>query len=88
MADIIDMLGMGPKRELTDNGDGTFTLTVTVPNWALNKPGTSTTIILTSEQADKFNEWKSGTRLIQDVFPELTQDQREIIVTGVKWDLY
>jgi hypothetical protein len=75
----IDALGMGPKRDLIYNDDGTFTLTVTPPEWSGGKP---TSLILTAEQARGYKRWQSGA-LIQYAIPSLPAAQREIILTGI-----
>ena len=33
--------------------------------------------------ADRYARWKQGTENIQEVFPELTPAQRELLVSGV-----
>jgi hypothetical protein len=70
---IQDKLGLGPKRELSKTENGTFTLTVTFQAWTEFFPSS---IILTGFQVEKYYEWKNGSELIQNIFPELTLDQR------------
>ena len=39
--------------------------------------------------AEKHEQWKTSALLIQDAFPELTDDQREFILSGMtpaEWD--
>ena len=38
---------------------------------------------------EKLDSWEKGKGLIQDIFPELTADQREFLITGMtqeEWD--
>jgi hypothetical protein len=87
MMSIADKMGLGPKRVLTKNFDGvTYTLTVTPPAWSGFEPGRTSQLILTKDQVDKYTEWLHGKWLIQDAFPELTNSQRETILTGIPND--
>ena len=37
---------------------------------------------ITAEQIEEWNKFPSQRRYIQDIFPNLTQDEREFIMTG------
>ena len=37
---------------------------------------------ITAEQIEEWNRFPSQRRYIQDIFPNLTQDEREFIMTG------
>ena len=77
---VASELGLGPTRILTKLSDGTTRLTVTPPAF-LGRP--STHIVLTEEQVDRYHIWQTTGMLIQEAFPELSLDQREIILTGL-----
>jgi len=76
----IDMLGMGPTREVTKLPGGNFKITVIPPKWA--KAGNGKSIVLSPAQYLKYLRWMNGRILIQDAFPELNDDEREIILNG------
>jgi hypothetical protein len=80
---VLSKLGLGPKRVVTKNDDGTFTMAVFPPPWAGYEPGFSNSIILTEAQVNKYHEWNTSGLLIQEAFPELTDSQREIILSGL-----
>lgn len=51
----------------------------------------SAEITLTRNQYGRFERWASGvdSRMIQEVFPDLSASQREILMTGIgpdQWD--
>ena len=70
------------RRKLTENSDGTFTLEVT-PSSTL---AGASTVVLTAGQAVKYDEWRRSRKSIRDVFPELTSNQQEIILSGTSND--
>lgn len=40
-------------------------------------------ISLTSEQYERYKKWVMGDGLIQDLLPDLTSSQRELLKTGI-----
>jgi hypothetical protein len=70
---------MGAQRELSDNGDGTYTLKVTPSKWVGGAPQT---VLLTAKQVVGFREWERG-KAIHKALPSLTAEQREIIISGL-----
>jgi len=76
----IDVLGMGPTRTVTQTPAGNYLITVTPPEWTGIKKGKS--IRLSRDQYERFVLWMGTQKLIQDVFPELTSEQREILLNG------
>ena len=76
----IDLLGMGPKREVCDLSNGNFLIRVTPPAWTGITEGKC--IELTPDQYSRYDEWMKTGMLIQDAFPELTGAEREILITG------
>lgn len=46
-------------------------------------------IILSEDQYLRFKGWVNGSKTIQEAFPDLSADQREILLTGIgpkQWD--
>lgn len=39
-------------------------------------------IYTVSVDGKKYEEWRNGPKLIQNVFPELPREQREFLITG------
>jgi len=73
-----------PKREIKANQDGTFTISVTPFGG-----GKTQTVILTADQKTRYDEWRARTKLIQDAFPDLNDNSREILMSGIgqeDWD--
>jgi hypothetical protein len=75
----IDRLGLGPKREAVRNDKG-YLVTVTPPDWSGFSPSS---IQLTDDQYARYLLWHSLGSLIQDVLPELSKAQLEILITGI-----
>lgn len=77
-----------PQRTIRDLGDGKFELLVEPPAWTGFK---SSKLILTEQQKKKLIGWLEHGGLIQEIFPELSSSDREIIVSGVnpkEWDAH
>jgi hypothetical protein len=85
LPNVIDRIGLGPKREAEQLPSGDWKITVTPPGW-VHLPAAS--IVLTPSQYERYKQWYSGQRLIQDAFPELTRGQREILQTGIDGDTW
>ena len=77
---LADQLGFGPKREHARLPDGRVRVSVTPP--AMMELPTQS-IVLTEDQYNRYQLWRSNYGLIQDMLPELTFDQREILMTGI-----
>lgn len=77
----IDILGMGPGRSVRKLSNGNYLVTVTPPKWVGIPEGKS--IELSFDQYDRYLSWMQTGMLIQDALPELTADQREILITGM-----
>jgi hypothetical protein len=76
----LDILGMGPKREVTPLADG-YLITVTPPEWSGFT--TSHCVKLNVEQFSRYMRWMNTSCLIQDALPELHPAEREILITGL-----
>lgn len=66
---------MASRHDATLQQDGTLTITGRCPisnkEWRLE-----------GLEVDAYNRWRSG-ELIQDAFPRLAKDQRELLISGV-----
>jgi len=77
---IADKLGFGPKREAQAQPDGSYLVSVTPP--AMLKLPTQV-IRLSADQYNRYIAWRNGTGYIQDMLPELTADQLEVLMSGI-----
>lgn len=78
----IDVLGLAPKREVDPHEDGTFTVYITPP--AVLYPGREPCKVhLSADQYDRYCKWRIGGGLVQDFFPELSADVREMLISGL-----
>ena len=80
MTSLADQLGFGPKRETLAQLDGSVLVFVTPPAF-MNLP--TQTIRLSGDQYSRYTAWRNGVGLIQDQLPELTADQREVLMSGL-----
>lgn len=76
----VDMLGFGPTRTAVKNPAGGYNVTVTPPEIVQMQ---GHTLHLTDDQYIRYQAWHEGGALIQDVLPDLTGAQREILMTGI-----
>ena len=76
----VDELGLGPQRVLIRNQDGSAVLEVRPP--AMFGGGCSQ-VALTASQVRKYEKWLSEGGSIQNAFPELSADAREVILSGI-----
>ena len=85
MVKPIDLLGMGLTRsERYVSERNMWEITIQPPAWSgLTKAGT---IFLTEDQHRRYCQWLKDGTLIQDVFPELSLSQREILISGINED--
>lgn len=77
VADLIP--GFAPKREVTRSGDD-YIVTVTPPDF-MHMPARS--VRLTSAQHTNYLRWRNGHGMIQDCLQDLSDDDREILQTGI-----
>jgi len=75
---ILDL--MAPVREVAPQADGSVTIYVTPPAF-MRCPRVS--VHLSREQYAGYIEWRLGHKLIQDALPELSEDEREKLMTGL-----
>jgi hypothetical protein len=76
----IDLLFMGPSREVQDNGNGMFTVKITPPAFV---GGNGCSLTLTADQFRRYQSWLNDGVLIQNALPELNDTQREMLMTGL-----
>jgi hypothetical protein len=75
----IEQLVFGPSRAVYKCSEG-WRVVVTPP--AITKlPGAS--IILDDDQYERYQRWLDSRELIQHALPELTKEEREILITGI-----
>jgi hypothetical protein len=77
----IDLVpGMAPVREVAPQADGSVIIHVTPPAF-MRCPRVSVT--LSRGQYARYLEWRLGHRFIQEALPELSEDEREKLMTGL-----
>ena len=76
----IEQLGLGPSYKCVQAETGNWEVTVTPPAFTQLPPNT---ITLTADQYERFLQWRDGGVLIQSALPELSDGQREILMTGI-----
>lgn len=77
---LADKMGLGPKRRLVLNPDGTATLYVQPPSWVGPYPETS--VKLSPEAVEGYKRWIETDDLIQNCLPMLSRDELGIIQDG------
>lgn len=75
----MDIPGFSPIRRVEEHEDGCFTVYVKPPDF-MELPEVS--VVLTSDQYKRYLKWRNGT-LIQEALPELTADEREMLMSGI-----
>jgi hypothetical protein len=79
---VLDKMGMGPKREVEKLLGGRVRVTVTPPEWSGFTESVS--VELNADQYTRYVKWDEDPRLkIQDALPELSADDREILMSGI-----
>src|SRR5215471_12864312 len=80
----IDILGLSTREDLTmpnyevyySKATGHYLIKVTSPMFRPSQ------VVLTSDQYLRFKAWLNGSKLIQEALPDLSADDREILMTG------
>ncbi len=82
----IDILkGWGPTRSHKHTaGSDEFTVTVQAPKFMQQPPRS---VVLNRDQYDRYVKWLKENTLIQNVLPDLSLDDREILMSGLGSDL-
>jgi hypothetical protein len=79
MPSMADKLGFGPEREVEQIDDNHYAVTVTPPSYMrLSRQS----VILTADQHHRYQLWRAGAT-IQDVLPDLSAAEREILMSGI-----
>ncbi len=79
---VADLIGAGPKREARQGPRG-WTITVTPPEWAVTHQPNSSQVFLNNDQYYRYEEWLAGKMMIQEALPELSDSDREILLSGL-----
>ena len=79
MVKPIERMGFAPTYEEHKTNTG-WTIIVT-PSKLFG--GGNAAIELTDAQFARYRQWRTGGKLIQNMLPELTAEQREILLTGL-----
>ncbi len=74
---VADRLGLGPKREAEPAGDGW--LVKVTPAFG----GEPAIVYLTGDQHRRYQQWLASGTLIQHALPDLSDDDREILISGL-----
>jgi len=69
-----------PRRREEKNADGTWTVHVQPPAM-FSLPEQS--MRLTADQYQRYRQWRDSGVLIQEALPELSNSQREILLSGL-----
>ena len=76
----IDILDLGPSRSHLKLPDGRWMVSVQPPSWI--GVHTAKCVTLTAEQYIRYSDWLSGSKLIQEALPDLSAEDREILLNG------
>lgn len=77
------LFGANIKREAVQLFSGAWLITVTPPPASGFGP---TNTVLTPDQYQRYLNWLQHKSLIQDALPDLSKNQREILMTGIDQD--
>jgi hypothetical protein len=78
---------MRPEYSADPLDGGRYRVTVTSPPWA--NVGDGASVVLTSDQFERFLKWQRHEMLIQDAMHDLSAEDREVLISGIgpnKWD--
>lgn len=70
------------ERYLDKIEDDYYILYVKPPEWTASP---EQSIHLNEDQVRRLREWLDGKGMIQQLFPEMSSEEREIIQTGLAW---
>ena len=77
---IAKVLGIAPTRKFTKTDAGWRVDVTPHPFSGIAK---TATVELTDDQFKRVEEWINGFGMIQELLPDLTRDDREILMTGI-----
>jgi len=81
---MISMIpGMSPVREEYYK-QGHWVIRITPPSFVKQKAPVE--VHLTDEQYQRYLQWRDRKVLIQDALPDLSKEQREMLMTGLSLD--
>jgi hypothetical protein len=76
----IELPGFSPTRAVAFQDDGTCIVYITPPPF-MHLPRVS--IRLSADQYDRYCAWRLGRGMIQELLPELSDDDREKLMSGI-----
>ena len=77
---MIEIPGFAPSRRVEKTDDG-YVIHVRPPSTIGDYPEVS--VMLTESQYERYQWWRRG-KLIQEALPDLSDDQREMLMTGLR----
>jgi hypothetical protein len=80
---MIEIPGFSPIRRFEQHDDGSVTIHVQPPPIIGKYPEVS--VKLTEDQFERYQWWRRG-KLIQEALPDLSDDDRELLMTGLRND--
>lgn len=78
----LNIPGFTPIRSSVKHIDGTYTVYVTPPPLS-GFPPVPRSLHLSEDQYSRYRQWLDGSLLIQEAFPELSADEREVLLSGL-----
>jgi hypothetical protein len=79
----VDRMGWGPTYEVVQHDPNRFEIRVTA-NKMFIPDATPNSVILTTDQYHRWQRWRTGPGLIQDLLHDLSPTQREILMSGLR----
>lgn len=76
---VADKFGWGAKRAVRVNEDGQYEVRVQPPEWV---GGPTRVVKLTQDQHVRYQQWRAGEGLIQDMLHDLSANERAILQSG------
>lgn len=78
----LNIPGFAPIRSSVKHIDGTYTVYVTPPKLS-GFPSVPRSVHLTEAQFWTYRRWLDSGQSIQEAFPELSADDREVLLSGL-----
>lgn len=78
---VADKMGFGPKREVIENPDGTVMIRVTPHPMSGSRE--INFVGLSKAQFEKYQEWLKTGALLQDLLPDVSRENREVLMSGL-----
>lgn len=78
---VLDNVGMGPKREVFPNPDGSVVVQVT-PSEVFMPGAPPARVLLTRDQFAAYSAWREGRGLIHELLPDVSPRNRDLLMSG------